>query len=187
MSTWDAWQVLAYLAVFAIVGGVTGAATFELARSLRWRRANAAARASAVQSGTVTLQGTDQLKFHDGMAVEMSSGTGDAQYAAKRARHHGISGSDFRHPAELINKRGPDGKFVLNAQEREACSILACLAGHDECYVTHVDLERREVGLSTSMGGFVEWTRPFDAVRVNSWRNHQGSWRVGDIVRRPGT
>ena len=115
MSTWDAWQVLAYLAVFAIVGGVTGAATFELARSLRWRRANAAARASAVQSGTVTLQGTDQLKFHDGMAVEMSSGTmssgtgdgmavemssgtmssgtGDAQYAAKRARHHGISGS----------------------------------------------------------------------------------------------
>lgn len=76
MSTWEAWQVLAYLAVFAIVGGFTGAATFELVRSLRWRLANAAARADAVQSGTVTLQGSDQLKFTDGMAVQMSSGTG---------------------------------------------------------------------------------------------------------------
>lgn len=77
MNALEAWAIYAYIVLVAGVAGFTGAAAFQLAWAIKWRRRNGAARAAAVQSGTVTLQGNDQLKFHDGMAVQMSASTGD--------------------------------------------------------------------------------------------------------------
>jgi hypothetical protein len=77
LNALEAWAIYAYIVLVAGVAGFTGAAAFQLAWAIKLRRRNGAARAAAVQSGTVTLQGNDQLKFTDGMAVQMSVGTGE--------------------------------------------------------------------------------------------------------------
>jgi hypothetical protein len=54
----EPWAVFLYFAVFALVGGWTGAALFEFVRITRWRNRNAAARSSCLRNDTVTLHGT---------------------------------------------------------------------------------------------------------------------------------